>query len=191
MGAPDAVPWAAPAEAGATDDGLTEDERFARQLQEEEAREWQARMLALAGVVPLPPGVEDAMELQGDEGDEEGGVDVDAMSYEELLALGDAAGHVNRGVSADVVKQLPRRQWMGGSATASATCLCLVCRQDYEVGDALLDLPCGHAFHEECITPWLTDVNKICPCCKAELTPRKLAQMQTRSSRGQLHGHEL
>jgi hypothetical protein len=26
---------------------------------------------------------------------------------------------------------------------------------------------CGHAFHTECILPWLTERQGCCPCCKA------------------------
>ena len=161
---------------------LTEDEALARQLQEEEAREWSGRMLAMAGVVPGAHGGGEAPMLEGeDEDDEEGeegdiGLDVDAMSYEELLALGDAAGHVSRGVSASVVARLPTRTF-AEPAGAAAPAMCLICRQDYVAGDCVMDLPCAHNFHSDCITPWLTTVNKACPCCKREVTPRKVERM--------------
>jgi hypothetical protein len=168
------------AEAGGAAGGetLTEDEALARQLQEEEAREWSGRMMAMAGVVPGAHGGGDGPmgegEDEGDEGDDIG-LDVDAMSYEELLALGDAAGHVSRGVSASVVARLPTRTFAEPAAAAPA--MCLICRQDYVVGDPVMDLPCSHHFHSDCITPWLTTVNKACPCCKVEVTPRKVEHM--------------
>lgn len=84
-----------------------DDEAFARALQEQEAREFQARLLAMAGFAPgegtllpssasLQPQAQKRMnhsrragevpEAAGEDDDEdaelEGGVDVDAMSYE-------------------------------------------------------------------------------------------------------------
>ena len=168
-------------------EALTEDEALARQLQEEEAREWSGRMLAMAGVVPAAHGDAPMLEGEDDDGeeDEEGdiGLDVDAMSYEELLALGDAAGHVSRGVSAAVVARLPTRTYATeaqAAAAAAAPAMCLICRQEYVTGDSVMDLPCAHNFHADCITPWLTTVNKACPCCKREVTPRKVERMAER-----------
>ncbi|CAM9699885.1 unnamed protein product, partial [Scytosiphon promiscuus] len=41
---------------------------------------------------------------------------------------------------------------------------CSVCLDDYEEGDQLLQLTCGHVFHRPCIDHWL-DGHCVCPCC--------------------------
>ena len=51
---------------------------------------------------------------------------------------------------------------------------CTVCCDDYESGDALRVLKCGHKYHVECIDKWLlssTDYLRApaCPICSAPL----------------------
>lgn len=51
---------------------------------------------------------------------------------------------------------------------------CAVCLCSYDVGDTIIwssNDNCKHAFHEECIVPWLTK-NQLgeCPCCRLEFT---------------------
>lgn len=43
---------------------------------------------------------------------------------------------------------------------------CPVCLEDYEQGETLKVLGCGHFFHKECIGKWLTGVRGECPVCK-------------------------
>mmetsp|Transcript_3309 Transcript_3309/g.9735 ORF Transcript_3309/g.9735 Transcript_3309/m.9735 type:complete len:332 (-) Transcript_3309:49-1044(-) len=45
---------------------------------------------------------------------------------------------------------------------------CPVCICDYEEGDALRVLPCGHAFHAPCVDQWL-GVNATCPLCRKSI----------------------
>ena len=45
---------------------------------------------------------------------------------------------------------------------------CSVCLCDYEDGDTLRALPCGHLFHAECADQWLT-ANATCPLCRTSL----------------------
>jgi len=42
---------------------------------------------------------------------------------------------------------------------------CLVCQEDFEVGEEVRTLPCFHIFHTACIDQWLR-TSKECPVCK-------------------------
>jgi hypothetical protein len=42
---------------------------------------------------------------------------------------------------------------------------CPICIDDYDLGDNIMTLNCSHAFHKECITPWLLSRGN-CPICR-------------------------
>merc|ERR1712154_627687 len=46
--------------------------------------------------------------------------------------------------------------------------VCPVCLVDYEDGDKIRTLPCGHYFHKDCIDSWLQN-NSSCPTCRFSL----------------------
>ena len=45
---------------------------------------------------------------------------------------------------------------------------CSVCKEDFVIGSKMMDLPCKHYFHEECLMPWLNQ-HDSCPICRFEL----------------------
>jgi hypothetical protein len=50
--------------------------------------------------------------------------------------------------------------------TTSCT-TCSICIDDFEAGERIRVLPkCHHAFHTDCIMPWLTERQGCCPLCK-------------------------
>ena len=61
---------------------------------------------------------------------------------------------------------------------------CPICNIDYEVGEDLKSLPCGHCYHDECVLPWL-EMKRTCPICRAELQDNvpSISQLKTRSEK--------
>eukprot|EP00448_Togula_jolla_P009973 CAMPEP_0170607504 /NCGR_PEP_ID=MMETSP0224-20130122/21090_1 /TAXON_ID=285029 /ORGANISM="Togula jolla, Strain CCCM 725" /LENGTH=260 /DNA_ID=CAMNT_0010932675 /DNA_START=72 /DNA_END=854 /DNA_ORIENTATION=+ len=47
--------------------------------------------------------------------------------------------------------------------------ICRVCLDEIEVDSHILQLPCGHAFHHDCISKWLTQSKRRCPLCFAHV----------------------
>ncbi|KXG48746.1 Zinc finger, RING-type [Penicillium griseofulvum] len=61
---------------------------------------------------------------------------------------------------------------------------CVVCLEEYIDGlSRVMRLPCGHEFHVECITPWLTTRRRTCPICKGDVV-RSLGHSQPDDSQG-------
>ncbi|XP_017253501.1 probable E3 ubiquitin-protein ligase RHG1A isoform X1 [Daucus carota subsp. sativus] len=94
-------------------------------------------------------------------------LDIDNMSYEELLALEDRIGYVNTGLSENAMKKcLKKRKYKATSKDQKESEPCCICQEEYVNGDELGKLKCGHDFHTDCIKQWLKQKN-LCPICKA------------------------
>ncbi|KAJ3370655.1 hypothetical protein GGF31_003969 [Allomyces arbusculus] len=74
----------------------------------------------------------------------------------------------------------------GFVSTTSLTCS--ICLEDYELNDAIRELPCHHDFHAKCVQPWLeralTDRVIACPVCRASWPLSSLTQDLHRSPTG-------
>lgn len=46
---------------------------------------------------------------------------------------------------------------------------CVICLENFQPEEKLLELPCKHLYHEECIRKWLIERKKICPICKRDV----------------------
>ncbi|XAR52379.1 hypothetical protein NMG60_11020420 [Bertholletia excelsa] len=92
-------------------------------------------------------------------------LDIDNMSYEELLALGESMGNVSTGLSEEMIsKCLIERKNSDISHEDGRCCICL---EEYSDGDKVGTLKkCGHNYHVSCIRTWLLMKNS-CPICKA------------------------
>ena len=54
--------------------------------------------------------------------------------------------------------------------TTTTCTTCSICIDEFEEGETIRLLPrCGHAFHTQCILPWLQDRQGCCPLCKTEV----------------------
>lgn len=99
-------------------------------------------------------------------------LDVDSMSYEELLALEERMGNVSTGLSEEsIAKCVKRIRYTTPELTADyipqdIEIKCSICQEEFEEAVELGVLRCGHGHHMDCIKQWLLQKNQ-CPICKA------------------------
>ncbi|KAJ4726389.1 putative Ring finger protein [Melia azedarach] len=114
-------------------------------------------------------------------------LDIEDMSYEELLALGERIGNVNTGLSEEAVtSRLKTRIYL---STATNINLeepasvdqepdsCIICQEDYRDYEKIGTLDCGHEYHAGCLKKWLF-VKNVCPVCKSEALATKGKDVQ-------------
>uniref|UniRef100_A0A0E0C5S8 RING-type E3 ubiquitin transferase n=1 Tax=Oryza meridionalis TaxID=40149 RepID=A0A0E0C5S8_9ORYZ len=101
-------------------------------------------------------------------------LDIDSMTYEELLALEEQIGDVNTGLAKSyIVEKLKTSLFVPGSSCMSNKSsessmendACIICQEEYQVKECIGTLDCGHRYHEDCIKQWLM-VKNLCPICK-------------------------
>ncbi|KAL3622499.1 hypothetical protein CASFOL_033910 [Castilleja foliolosa] len=97
-------------------------------------------------------------------------IDPDTMTYEELLDLGEAVGTQSRGLSQELINQLPISKHKSGGifSRRKSEDRCVICQMRYKRGDRQINLPCKHAYHTDCGSKWLS-INKTCPVCNTEV----------------------
>ncbi|KAK4337878.1 hypothetical protein RND71_042365 [Anisodus tanguticus] len=94
-------------------------------------------------------------------------IDVDNMSYEELLALEERIGNVCTGLSEEtILSRLKQHKYICIKIKDPVDSEpCCICQEEYKDGEDLGALECGHDFHADCIKQWLKHKN-LCPVCK-------------------------
>lgn len=104
-------------------------------------------------------------------------LDIDNMSYEELLELGDRIGYVSTGLKEDEIGRCLRKlknsiiNDLSSHLPLHVDKKCTICQEEYEADDEMGKLDCGHGFHIQCIKQWLSQKN-ACPVCKAAVVSR-------------------
>ncbi|KAK2964978.1 hypothetical protein BLNAU_279 [Blattamonas nauphoetae] len=93
-----------------------------------------------------------------------GAIDVDKMSYEELLALEESIGNVSQGLSSQEFSQLPVSSYAPPANVDPEEACCVICQCEWCAHDPAVTLPCFHRFHPDCIQTWLKD-HRTCPIC--------------------------
>ncbi|XP_047336651.1 probable E3 ubiquitin-protein ligase ZFP1 [Impatiens glandulifera] len=93
-------------------------------------------------------------------------LDIENMSYEELLALGERIGHVNTGLSENMVTKSLTVSVYCSSDHCQEELKCVICLEEYKNMDEVAKMKtCKHDFHVNCIKKWLSMKN-MCPICK-------------------------
>jgi hypothetical protein len=96
-------------------------------------------------------------------------LDVDNMTYEELLDLEDRIGYVSTGLHDDeIARSLRMVKYSAFNPKHFATEVernCSICQEEFEANEETGRLICGHSYHVQCIKQWLSRKN-TCPVCK-------------------------
>ncbi|XP_038898034.1 uncharacterized protein LOC120085870 [Benincasa hispida] len=102
-------------------------------------------------------------------------LDIDNMTYEQLLDLEERMGTVSTALSEEALTECLNRSIYqskpkGGTATGSVEDLsdvkCCICQEEYVTGDEVGKLQCAHKYHVVCIQQWLR-LKNWCPICKS------------------------
>ncbi|KAK9101710.1 hypothetical protein Sjap_018964 [Stephania japonica] len=99
-------------------------------------------------------------------------LDIDNMTYEELLALEEEMGSVSTGLKEEELSNCLKRSCYDPASSGSErkSCehdvKCSICQEEYGEGDEVGKLSCKHQYHETCIDQWLR-LKNWCPICKA------------------------
>ncbi|KAM0065583.1 putative transcription factor C2H2 family [Helianthus debilis subsp. tardiflorus] len=100
-------------------------------------------------------------------------LDIDDMSYEELLALGERIGSVSTGLSENQISKCLRESIYCSSDQLQEEGTCVICLEEYaNMDDVGMLKGCKHDFHVGCIKKWLSMKN-LCPICKSEPIKQK------------------
>ncbi|PNX98897.1 zinc finger family protein [Trifolium pratense] len=101
-------------------------------------------------------------------------LDIDDMSYEELLALEERMGTVSTALTEEALSDsLKRSTYQSAPSDDASNCVnedkgdikCCICQDEYVVGDEVGRLQCSHKYHVDCIQDWLR-LKNWCPICK-------------------------
>ncbi|XP_062192403.1 E3 ubiquitin-protein ligase MBR2-like [Phragmites australis] len=96
-------------------------------------------------------------------------MDIDDMSYEELLALGERIGTVSTGLSDGALSECLKRSLYVPTISTShedGDIKCIICQEEYFSGVEVAKMVCKHYYHITCIQQWLRQKN-WCPICKS------------------------
>jgi len=65
----------------------------------------------------------------------------------------------------EIISELPKISFPSPNLKFTS---CMICLSDFETGETLKMLPCGHSFHGTCVDSWLLE-KPTCPLCRASI----------------------
>eukprot|EP01024_Parvocaulis_polyphysoides_P018837 TRINITY_DN18399_c0_g1_i3.p1 TRINITY_DN18399_c0_g1~~TRINITY_DN18399_c0_g1_i3.p1 ORF type:complete len:231 (-),score=36.90 TRINITY_DN18399_c0_g1_i3:176-868(-) len=171
------------------------DKELAQQLQIQEEQEHERELIML-----MQEQQQQQQQQQLHQNEQFDVVNPDNMTYEELSALGEVIGTVNKGLSPQQLSQLTSgkvglgefrninsKNNNNNSQNEKSVEECTVCRMEYESRQEIIKLSCGHYYHSQCIRRWLEN-NKVCPVCQKEVC---VSQKRGSRSGGQSSSEKL
>ncbi|XP_014492535.1 probable E3 ubiquitin-protein ligase HIP1 [Vigna radiata var. radiata] len=107
--------------------------------------------------------------------DHDSNLDIDNMSYEELLEYFEQIDNVSRGLLEETITRVVKFKTCllpnnldGITSEEQESDLCVICQDEYKNKEEIGILPCQHKYHTNCIRKWLHEKN-VCPVCRSEV----------------------
>ena len=104
-----------------------------------------------AGALALSPRLSSTMTVRGDGGD-------------------DSKGKAEAEEAEEAVEEEEEEAAAASEASEDDVDCCPVCLNSYAASDLVIELPCAHVFHEQCIARWLQQ-EPSCPQCRYLVVP--------------------
>ena len=81
---------------------------------------------------------------------------------------------VRRVIKPDAMRELLQTSVVLHSNNGNTNKCCPITQAEFAEGDAVLVLPCGHAFFEDAIKTWLENESAECPVCRHALPSHEI-----------------
>jgi len=100
-------------------------------------------------------------------------IDIDNMSYEQILNLQEQIGDVKQDKWSRRAKRVIQERCEVATCAEfrrqgyTLTDQCLICQHNFLEGEQILRLPCNHMFHYGCSHEWLSRHDTCCLCKKS------------------------
>ena len=89
-----------------------------------------------------------------------------SMLFPPMISIYNSVGDIQED---DSVKKVLSKNEFDKLCKGYSTKTCNIC---LEINNDSLRLPCGHFFHEDCISKWLLEKSNLCPICRKEVNPQ-------------------
>ncbi|KAK8811972.1 hypothetical protein WA538_003242, partial [Blastocystis sp. DL] len=88
-------------------------------------------------------------------------------SYYLLILISRASDFIKKHRRSNYVKQIKTHHFKAAkNVDPENRPMCSICLSEFEDGETVKTLRCGHSFHPECIDTWLVNERALCPVCR-------------------------